>query len=116
MPRHRREVFAKVADQLFQTEASVDTALAQASALLGAIPAARVDAHLSATVGQDAFDRVVAAITALNDARREMVAAHHAFHQVQKDCGLAEVNFGGYMKPYVAPAEARLKVVKSAAA
>ncbi|WP_448585672.1 hypothetical protein [Thermaurantiacus sp.] len=110
MPRHRREVAEKLAAQLFETETAVETALTRASAFLGAIPAARVDARLSATIGQEAFDHVVAAIAALNAARREMVEAHNALAEVQKRLGLAEVNFGAFIdKPDWPKKEARLR-------
>ncbi|MFQ3666564.1 MAG: hypothetical protein SNJ79_11140 [Sphingomonadaceae bacterium] len=116
MPRHRREIAARIAENLFDVENAVDTAITKASGLLGTLPVARIDARVAATTGQPAFDRVVAAIAALNDARREMCEAHRALFEVQQQFGLGEVAFGGLIdKPEYPPKaqlrESRLKVV-----
>lgn len=118
MPRLRREVATKVAENLFATETAVDEALAKAAQFMGMMPAARQEARLSAVVGQDVFDRVMAALAALNDARREMVAAHHALSEVQGQMGLGAVNFGGLIdKPAYASVQARrMQLVKADAA
>ena len=109
MPRIRTEIATRVAASLHETENALDAAIAKASALLGMMPVARQEAHVSAQLGQDAFDRVVAAIGALNDARREMVAAHEAFAEVQARLGLGPLAFGPFIdKPPYPPKQARL--------
>jgi hypothetical protein len=116
MPRHRREVASKVAEHLFATETAIDAALAQAAAFVGFMPAARQDAQLSAVVGQPALDHAISAIAALNEARRQMVSAHHALAEVQGQIGLGAVNFGGLIDKPDYPKQARLGLVRTAAA
>ncbi len=119
MPRIRRDVAVRVAGSLHEAEDAIDAAIARASALLGMLPAARQEARLSALVGQDAMERVVAALGALSEARREMVAAHEAFSGVQGKLGLGPLAFGPFIdKPPYPPKEARLglSLVESEAA
>jgi hypothetical protein len=100
MPKHRREVAEGVAKALFETERAIDGALATAAGFVGAMPLARQDARLAASVGQDALTHAVEAMAALNEARMKIVAAHEALAVVQGQIGLAEVNFGGlFEKP-----------------
>lgn len=117
MPRHRREVAARVAESLYETEAALDAALAKASAFLGMMPVARQDARLSACTGQDAIDHAAAAIARLSEARRELVAAHQALAEVQKSIGLGEVAFGSFIdKPEWPSQKSMLRVVENRAA
>jgi hypothetical protein len=99
MLRQRREAATKVAKVLHATEDAVDEAIVQASALAGTMPAARREAGLSAVVGQAAMDHVVTAMAALAEARRALVAAHHALSDVQGQIGLGALNFGVTDKP-----------------
>lgn len=114
MPRHRREVATQVAETLFEAEGALDAALAKVAGLMGAMPLARQEARVAATVGQNAIDHVAAAITALSAARREMVAAHEALLDVQGRIGLGAVNFGaGFIKPDYPPKENGFHVVET---
>jgi hypothetical protein len=115
MPKHRREVAEGVAKALYETERAIDGALSTAAGFVGVMPLARQDARLAARVGQDALDHAVQAMAALNEARRQIVAAHEALAVVQGQIGLAEVNFGGLIdKPPYPPKEARLKEARLA--
>ncbi|WP_448582990.1 hypothetical protein [Thermaurantiacus sp.] len=117
MPRLRREVAARVAESLYETEQALDAALTKASGLLGLMPIARQDARLSACTGQDAIDHAAAAIARLSEARRELVEAHKALSEVQKSIGLAEVAFGSFIdKPDWPQKKAMLQVVENKAA
>jgi len=116
MPRLRREVATKVAESLFATETAVDEALSRAAQFMGMMPQARQEARVSAIVGQDALDHAMAALAALTNARREIVAAHHALSEVQGQIGLGAVNFGGLIDKPEYPAQASVRLVESAAA
>lgn len=116
MPRHRREVAARVAETLYAAETAVDEALARTSEFFGMMPMARQDAQLSAIVGQPALDHAMQALAALTAARREMVAAHQALSDVQGQIGLGAVNFGGLIDKPDYPPKASLSVVDTKAA
>ncbi|MCS6986346.1 MAG: hypothetical protein NZM40_02760 [Sphingomonadaceae bacterium] len=114
MTRHRREIAQQLATGLFDAEIAIDQALAKAAALMSTMPTARLDARVSATVGQPAVDHVAAAIAALSAARAEMVKAHHAFADLQAQFGLGAVNFGaGFIKPEYPKENRALHVVEA---
>lgn len=99
MSKARKDAAFNVAEQLFATENAIDTALTTAAQFVGTMPVARQHARLSAIVGQEAMDHAVAAMTALNEARRAIVAAHNALSTVQGQIGLGAVAFGAVDKP-----------------
>lgn len=123
MPRIRREIAAQVTVSLHETENAVDAALARASEFLAMLPQARQDARVSASMGHDAVVRVAAAITALTEARAELVAAHEVLADVQRQLGLGETAYGPFIrKPEYPPKEnaqlrdSRLRLVGTDAA
>lgn len=89
----------QVADQLFAAEAAIDGALSAVAALTAMLPNARIEARLSAVVGQGVFDRSCQTIAALTEARRGIVATHRELTDVQNSIGLRNVAFGGEDKP-----------------
>jgi len=103
----------QVAEQLFAAEAAIDGALSAVAALTAMLPNARIEARLSAVVGQGVFDRSSQTIMALTEARRGIVETHKALSDVQNSIGLRNVSFGGEDKPdeNVPPHEARLRTV-----
>ena len=103
----------QVAGQLFAAEAAIDGALSAVAALAAMLPAARVEARLSAVVGQGVFDRSSQTIAALTEARRGIVATHRELSGVQNSIGLRAVSFGGEDKPdeNTPPVDARLRTV-----
>ncbi len=88
-----------VADDLFAAEAAIDNALAAAARLTGAMTEARMEANVSAVVGQDAFDGVSETLAALTSARRSIVRTHNGLAVVKDQVGLRTVNIGGAFKP-----------------
>lgn len=106
----------EVAAYLFVAERALDEAIRHTAALAGALPAARLDSNLSATVGQEAFAGAGRAIATLTEARAELVRTHSALAQVRDQVGLRQVAFGGYDKPEEGnpPQEGRLTVVGTA--
>lgn len=94
----RRIVAQQVADQLFAAEAVIDGALTAVASLTAMLPTARIDANLSAVVGQNVIDRSAQTIAALAEARRGIVETHHELHGVQHQIGLGGVALGGVDK------------------
>jgi hypothetical protein len=95
----RKIVAHKVADQLFAAEAAIDRAVSETARLTSLLSDSRIEAGLSAVVGQDVMDRASASIGALSTARRELVGAHEALSIVKDQIGLRTVSIGGMIKP-----------------
>ena len=95
----RLDVGEALAARLFATEAAIDQALASAASLAAALPAARVDAWLSATAGQRAFTEAAATISALADARAHIVQTHHTLSALARRLGLDDLTVGPLDKP-----------------
>lgn len=89
----------KVANDLFAVEAAIEAALASTASFAAALPEARMRAKLSATVGQEVFDSLVAAVASLNDARRHIVQTHKGLDAVKGSLGMRAVAFGSLSKP-----------------
>lgn len=112
MLQKRREALDMVTAELFPAETAIDAALALSAKLLGAQVNARRHANLAAMVGQKAIEENLAALAALGEARRRLVAAHAELGQVQIEIGLRAVaTGGGGEKP---PSAADLRVVAEA--
>jgi hypothetical protein len=90
----RTRAATKVASQLIPTEAAIDHAVAQISALTTAMLSARVEAELSAVVGQHAFDHIGEATRMLFQARSHIVQAHQHLAETKIEIGLRTVSFG----------------------
>jgi len=95
----RRIMAQKVAAQLFETEAAIDAALGKIAGLAGLLPHARLESRLSAVVGQSAFESIARSLTALTEARREIVDTHHRLVEMQNAAGLRHVSYGDLDKP-----------------
>ena len=96
----KRKIAAhKVADQLFAAELAIDRALSETARLTSLLSDARVEAGLSAVVGQSVMDRTCASIVSLANGRRELVEAHGELAQVKDSIGLRTVAIGGMEKP-----------------
>lgn len=90
----RKIVAHKVADQLFAAEAAIDNALSAVATLAALLPNARIEARLSAVVGQTVINRASETIAALAEARNGIVETHNALSQVQHQIGLGAVAVG----------------------
>lgn len=93
MLKQRRQAAEQVADRLFAAETAIDEAFAKTAELAQAMPMARHSANLSALHGQGAFERAAAAMTALGEARRQIVETHKELGETQLQIGLGA--FGG---------------------
>ena len=111
----RRKAANDVATKLFELEAAIDQAMVCAGQLAAAMPKARMDAKLSAVIGQDAFDLVSDSLTSLCAARGKTVAAHNALAEVHQQIGLWIFAAGDEWKPFPS-LQAELSLVKTQAA
>ena len=109
----RKIVGHKIADQLFAAEAAIDAALSAVATLTAMLPTARIEANLSAVVGQGVFDRSCETLTSLTEARRGIVETHRELTDVQHRIGLGAVALGGIDKPEenIPPPEGLLRPV-----
>jgi hypothetical protein len=94
MLHERRKAANDVAEKLFELEAAIDQALVCAGQLAASIPQARMNAKLSAVIGQEAFDLVGESLTSLCAARGKAVAAHHALADAHEQIGLKVYSMG----------------------
>jgi hypothetical protein len=113
MHTRRIEIATNVAHCLFAVETAIDIAAIRAAELNAAMPLARLDANLSAVVGQPALASCTNALAFLVKAREEIIATHHHLKTAGDEIGLQAVSFGDSVKPETAqdasPA-ARLRV------
>jgi hypothetical protein len=92
MLKERRKVAEQVAASLIAAEAAIDAALSCTASLAGQMPALRADAKLSALIGQGAIEQAIEAMSALGQARRNIVATHRELSLAQTQIGLGAVN------------------------
>lgn len=95
MRKQRIEAARKIAEKLFEAEKAIDLAIVCAAELTASLPAARLEANLSAVVGQEAFDEVAKTLPALVAGRQALVDTHRRLDQTKTEIGLREVAFGG---------------------
>lgn len=83
-----------VAAKLHAAEEAIDLAIIKLSELNSELPSARIEAKLSATVCQPAFDLSAQALQSLVQCRRQTVEAHGALADAQRDIGLGAYAMG----------------------
>ena len=88
-----------LAEQLFAAEAAIDSALTETASLIAMFPMARAEALLSAVVGQRAFRSTAAAVSALTEARGQLVATHQTLSALARSMGLDTLAVGPLDKP-----------------
>jgi hypothetical protein len=94
MLKNRRDAAIKVVDSLYAAEAAIDAALARAAELNTTLANARIEAKLSAVVGQEAFAGAAAAFAALARARAEIVETHNRLDETRVRIGLRTIVIG----------------------
>tara|TARA_R110002020_G_scaffold1712_7_gene7800 strand:+ start:150 stop:527 length:378 start_codon:yes stop_codon:yes gene_type:complete len=100
MRRQRQDAAEHLADKLFAAERALDEAIGKMADLIGHMPRARMAAHLSAVVGQDAVAEAAETLSAMIGARGHLVATHSRLADVRDQIGLKEIALGsGDMKP-----------------
>jgi hypothetical protein len=83
-----------VASKLHAAELAIDQAIIKLSELNSELPAARIQANLSATVCQSAFDLSAGALQSLIVCRGQTIKAHEELAQTQIDIGLGVIAMG----------------------
>lgn len=92
---HTRQAIARsIAQPLIATERAIDEALAQAGTTAAAMATGRTAAKLPAVIGQDAFESLASAMTALFEARRRIVEAHQGLDRTRAHLRLPVTNYG----------------------
>jgi hypothetical protein len=107
----RIDIARNVAGHLFATEEAIDTAIASAAGLVGYMPTARQQARVSAEVGQEAFEQIIATMSTLGEARRKIVAAHQLLAESSAQARIPVQNFGGFVNKPSHQVRAGLQVV-----
>ncbi|WP_125257552.1 hypothetical protein [Brevundimonas fluminis] len=95
----RRTVGETLAHRLYAAEAAVDAALAAAARLAAELPVARAGAMVSAVTGQRAFDGAAGAVSALVQARSQLVRTHGVLAAVARKLKLDDLAVGPVDKP-----------------
>lgn len=99
----RQSIGEALAARLYAAETAIDLALARTATLAAALPEARADARLSAVTGQRAFDGVTGAVSALSNARAQLVGAHQTLAALARKLGLDVLAVGPIDKPEDTP-------------
>ena len=94
MLKERRAAAIKVAESLFAAEEAIDAALARVAELNATLATARMEAKLSAVMGQDAFEGAASAFAALARARCDIVETHNRLSETKVQLGLRTMAVG----------------------
>jgi hypothetical protein len=94
MLKARRDAAISVAERLYAAEDAIDAAVASAAEFNSVLVTARMDAKLSALVGQEAFEAAASAFAALARARCDIVQAHKRLSETKIQVGLRTISFG----------------------
>ncbi|WP_031235863.1 hypothetical protein [Asticcacaulis sp. AC402] len=86
-------------EQLFNAENAIELALCQSATLISELSRMRMEARLSAVVGQDALDSAADVILKLTEARRAIVQTHGHLNDVKVQIGCGAVAAGDVEKP-----------------
>jgi hypothetical protein len=84
-----------VANKLYATEAAVDSALVEASDLMGEMLKARKDMKVSLVFADDCQAKLMEAMKALSEARTAMVAVHGELDEAKLRLGI-RTKMAGY--------------------
>lgn len=91
-------VAQRVAKKLFSTEAAVDSALIEATELMGEMLKARQDVNVSMVFADDVQVKMMEAMKALSEARSAMVAVHGELNEAKLRLGV-RTKMDGMDKP-----------------
>lgn len=99
MLNKRHNAAKAVAEDLYKFEKALDDAFALGAQLSSRMVTARMEARLSAVIGQDALEGMVRTLSMMANARRELVETHHQLKSVADDIGVRTVGWGDFVKP-----------------
>lgn len=95
----RMQAARTVATRLQAAEEAIDIAAARVAELNAAMPMARLEANLSAMIGQDAFASSTDALALIARVREQIVVTHSRLKCASDQIGLQAVSFGDSIKP-----------------
>ncbi|MDF0545001.1 MULTISPECIES: hypothetical protein [Sphingobium] len=98
MRAQRQSIAKHVAERLFAAEEAIDIAAARIAELNAALPIARLDARLSAMIGQDAIQSSASAMLLMAETRQKIVTTHANLKQASDAIGLPETSYGDLLK------------------
>ncbi|EQB14880.1 MULTISPECIES: hypothetical protein [Sphingobium] len=98
MRAQRQSIAKQVAGRLFAAEEAIDIAVARIAELNAALPLARLDARLSAMIGQDAIQSSASAMLLISETREKIVITHANLKQASDAIGLTETSYGDLLK------------------
>lgn len=90
MLKERLALANKVASQVHEAEAALDTAIAKIGVLVSSLPEAQAAAKLSSVTGDVAFGHLQGAVRGLFDSRSNLVALHNELASVKDRMGLRQ--------------------------
>lgn len=99
MRTQRINAARKVAGHLYAAERAIDIAATRVAELSAAMPMARLDANLSAMIGQDAFASSADALALIAKVREHIVVTHERLRTAGDQIGLEAISFGDAVKP-----------------
>jgi hypothetical protein len=105
-----------VASKLHAAEEALDLAIIKMCELNAELPAARLDANISATVSQAAFDLAARALKTLIRCRSQTVQTHEVLAKTQHDMGLGFFASGDAWKIFKTAKATPLTLIESVAA
>lgn len=98
MRAQRQSIAKHVAERLFAAEEAIDIAAARIAELNVALPLARLDARLSAMIGQNAIQSSASAMLLVAETREKIVTTHANLKQASDAIGLPETSYGDLLK------------------
>jgi uncharacterized protein YukE len=98
MLKNRLNAAQGVAKRLYDSENAIDEAISRIAELTSYMPQARKDAAVSAYFGQEALAQAAQTLTALVEARQQMLATHDRLADTRDQLGLTP-RMGGDMAP-----------------
>lgn len=91
-------IVQRVANKVWSTENAVDTAMAEAAALMGELATGRMEMKVSAQTTEKATADLVAAIAALGQARAALLEMHDELAEVKLRVGVRTKLTGAWDK------------------
>ena len=107
----RTEAARAGAEKLMRAEAAIDAALRETAELMGLLPSLRLEAKLSAVLGQEAVANLGETLAHIVSARRTIIETHSALATVRTQIGCGAQAMGDLDKPPDVPRTSGLHAV-----
>jgi len=107
----RTEAARAGAEKLMRAEAAIDAALRETAELMGLLPSLRLEAKLSAVIGQEAVANLGETLAHIVSARRTIIETHSALATVRSQIGCGALAIGDMPKTEEPPRTSGLHAV-----